>query len=99
MTTATMIRDTSLHAYDRLQSTGKAGRQEQDILDAMTPGRGYTLQELSRLTGKPINVISGRVNGLKKKRLVFEGARRACTVTGSTVIPVIKPEAQGELFH
>jgi len=101
MTTATLVRDTSLSAYDGLKSDGRAGAQEQRVLDAMQHGRDYSLQELARATGMPINAVSGRVNGLKKKGLVVEAPRRACSVTGNTIHPVRLPslDGQGSLFQ
>ena len=102
----TAVAPTSLRAYREIEVEGKLGAQEAQILKALHgcwfPGRDFSLQEIVRLTGIPINAVSGRVNGLKIKepRYLVETTKRVCSVTGRTVMPVTlrMPKSQGELF-
>ncbi|HEY6435243.1 MAG TPA: hypothetical protein VIY47_01520, partial [Ignavibacteriaceae bacterium] len=61
------IRETSKSAYEDVQEEGGVSRQQKAVLEKIPEGRDFSLQELSKITGFPINVISGRVNELKKK--------------------------------
>lgn len=107
MRTATGVRETSLVAYRELESEGQLGAQERRILLALhgvwRPGRDFSLQEIVRITGIPINAVSGRVNGLKKKqpRWLVETSKRRCSITGRVVTPITLrlPNAQKELFE
>jgi len=97
----TQVQESSLIAYDHLKSTRKLGKQAQTILDKLSVRRDYTLREIQKITGFEINVVSGRVNDLKKLNLLEEvGIKRTCSVTGSLVMPVRLPTAtaQKELF-
>lgn len=91
-------RETSLAAYDDLRDSGKVGKQAQTILNHLQPGGNYSLQEICRLTGLPINAVSGRVNDLKKIGLLAETDKRFCSITGRLVQPVKLPTIQRELF-
>jgi DNA-binding MarR family transcriptional regulator len=83
------IRQTSLDAFKELNESGKLGMQEQVIYDKLAQhGEPLTLQEISRATGISINAVSGRVNGLKKKQLLQECAKRKCLLTQRNVTPV-----------
>jgi DNA-binding MarR family transcriptional regulator len=98
------VRDTSLQAWQELLDSGRITRQQHKILLAINfaRARDFSLQEVVRLAGLPINVVSARVNELKARGLLAEGLRRACRVTGRRVIPVRLTvaglAAQGELF-
>lgn len=54
-------------------------------------GRDYSLQELSRLTGLGVNVISGRCNELRAAKHLELGPERKCSLTGRTIHPVQLP--------
>ena len=94
----THIRDTSMSAYQGLSQSGHLGAQQQAILSVLKPGRDYTLQELVRASGLPINVVSGRCNELKKRGQLEEGAQRRCSITQRLVWPVRLPSGQVDLF-
>lgn len=88
----------SRQAYREIQREGVLGQRQAQVLAAIEPGRDYSLTELVKLTGLPVNVISGRCNELRAAgRLVLAPARR-CSVTGRTIHPVKLPEQQGVLF-
>ena len=89
-----MIRNTSRHAYRRINADGTLRSQKDLIFSAvnMIPtddrGFGITLKELARQTGIEINAVAGRVNELKKEEFVKECAKRKCRITGRLVTPV-----------
>lgn len=97
----TDVRISSLEAYDTLARSGKLGRQQQRIMDAIARRIriDWTLQEISQMTGLPINVVSGRVNELKTVGCLTECERRRCSVTGRSVIPVRPTSPQRQLFE
>jgi hypothetical protein len=88
---------TSRLAYDEIRSTGKLNEQQKKIMAVIVRGRDYSLQELVMLSGLPINVVSGRVNELKKSplELLERAPTRKCTLTGSTIHPVRLPALEG----
>lgn len=80
------VRDTSLEAYKELIETGAAEKQREKVFLAIYNSQvPLTRQELSFVTGKPVNVICGRVNELIKEGAVIEGKKRACTRSGRKV--------------
>jgi|TARA_Y100000034_G_scaffold131555_1_gene192535 DNA-binding MarR family transcriptional regulator len=89
-----MIRNTSRHAYRRINADGTLRSQKDLIFSAinMIPSHdrnyGITLKELARQTGFEINAVAGRVNELKKEEFVEECAKRKCRITGRIVTPV-----------
>lgn len=92
------MQETSLIAYEELKSTGKYGKQTQIILAHLSHGRDYSLREIQQLTGYEINIVSGRVNDLKKMKLLIECLKRHCSVTGKLITPVRLPQKQESLF-
>ena len=94
----TAMQETSLNAYQEIYKSGKLGKQSESILHLLKHGRDYSLQEISRLSGYPINVISGRVNDLKKMRLLIHSLKRKCSITGKTINPVKLPQRQESSF-
>lgn len=87
----TAVSDTSIATYHALRRDGTLSERKAQIMAVIAAGRDYTLQELVRLTGLPVNVISGRVNELKASGSLVHGTTRACSVTGRTVHPVRRP--------
>ena len=94
-----VIRKTSKKAYEDLKQSGKALSQKEQIykmVDLETNGtagsvsrsHGITLKELSRKYDLEINVVSGRINDLKKLGMIKECYKRKCDITKRTVIPV-----------
>lgn len=97
----TNVRETSLMAYEEIGKEGKLGNQQKTILQVVNAHQDYSLQELCVLTKLTINVVSGRVNDLKKLGLLVEGEKRHCSITERTIKPVKLPKlpvAQRELF-
>ena len=89
-----MNRKTSKYAYEHNRESGITGSQKKalhSLVDKMTNGRrgrGVTLKELSRESGREINAVSGRINDLKKEGMIAECDKRKCSITNRTVIPV-----------
>lgn len=92
-----MIRDTSFDAWADKLLSGKISNQEHAILVEMQKSivwydgvrrDDYSLKEISAVTGIAINAVSGRVNGLKKKGILEECAKRRCQLTGRLIRPV-----------
>lgn len=94
----TGVRDTSRAAYHDLREFGRVGHQAQVILDHIQPGGNYSLQELVKLTGIPINAVSGRCNEMKALGALVEATPRKCSVSGRTVNPVALPVMQLGFF-
>lgn len=94
----TDMQETSLSAYNALKESGSMGKQCQTIMAYIERGTDYSLQELCKITGYPINVISGRCNDLKKTGSLVHGFKRKCRITGRTINPVKLPQKQEELF-
>ena len=83
------IRGSSLKAFRELVSSGKMGMQERSIYDHLAQhGEPLTLQEIAKVTGFGINSVSGRVHGLKKKKILLECEKRQCHLTKRIVTPV-----------
>jgi hypothetical protein len=93
----TNVRSSSLAAYDRAGRDGTLSKQQALIMAHITPGRDYSLQELVRLTGLPVNVISGRCNELRTAKLLEHGPDRKCSLTTRTIHPVRLPALQPSL--
>lgn len=88
-------RDTSMMAHDELVQSGKLGRQASLIVEFIRArGGDWSLQEISRGTGLPINAVSGRCFDCKKAGALVEGEVRKCRVTGKTIHPVKLPGGQ-----
>lgn len=94
----TNVTDTSIDCFNDLRATRKLSRMQSQIMAAINPGADYTLQELVRLTGLPVNTVSGRCNELRTAKRLEHGKTRACSVTGRKVHPVKLPALQGGLF-
>jgi hypothetical protein len=90
-----MIRDTSKAANDFLKAKGKDKERHESILKILGSGLqpDYSIQELAEIMKLPVNCVSGRCSELKyKKKLIEEGPRRPCKVTGFTCHPLrMKP--------
>ncbi len=95
------VASTSIETYHAIRDDGTLTRQQRIIVDAIAIGRNYSLQELVKATGLPINTISGRCNDLRHLGVLELGPKRACGVTGRTIAPVrlaARGEPQGVLF-
>ncbi|MDR3381760.1 hypothetical protein [Cupriavidus basilensis] len=96
----TAVADTSIRAYHQAKKDGALSRQKRQIMAAIGPSpRDYSLQEIGKETGLPINVVSARVNELREEDGELErGPSRRCTITRKTIRPVRRPHPQGALF-
>lgn len=96
----TQVADTSIRAYRQAKKAGELEPRQRQILAVMAPyPADYSLQELVKLTGLPVNVVSGRVNELREVLCVVErGPARPCKITGKTIRPHRRPHPQGALF-
>lgn len=95
----TAVAETSLIAYHGIRRDGTLSKQQAAIMAVIRYKRDYSLQEIARETGMPINVVSGRVNELKADRWLVEAlVKRKCSITGRLIQPVKLPENQMELF-
>ena len=83
------MREASLQAFRQLVNSGQMGMQERSIYDHLVKhGEPLTLQEIAKVTGFGINSVSGRVHGLKKKKILQECQKRKCHLTKRMVTPV-----------
>ncbi|KWR88800.1 hypothetical protein [Cupriavidus sp. IDO] len=96
----TAVAHTSIRVYHQLKQDGTLSKRQKEILAVMKPfPADYSLQELVKLTGLPVNIVSGRVNELREDLGELErGPARACSVTGRTIRPVRRRHPQGSLF-
>jgi hypothetical protein len=94
----TAVASTSIDCYRAIHGEGKLSRQQSQIMGVIYAGQDYSLQELVKLTGMPINAVSGRCNELRTARRLEHGRTRPCSVTGRMVHPVKLPSIQDALF-
>ena len=92
------VASTSIDTYRAIHKEGQLTRMQLKIMAAIDPWTDYTLQELSKITGLPINTVSGRCNELRTANRLVLGQTRKCHVTGRMVHPVMLPESQPGLF-
>jgi len=78
-----MIRDTSLKAYDSISH--RINPQQKLILKTVQSRKDMTRQEISKATGLPINVVSGRCTEMRDYGCLDELRKRKCRVTGMKV--------------
>jgi hypothetical protein len=86
---------TSLEAFNSLRDSGKLTVRQQQVMAVISPGRDYSLHEISILCGLPINCVSGRVKELRDADKLEAGPRRACKVTSNKCNPVRLITADG----
>lgn len=85
------VADTSIETYHAIKGDGTLGKRQAEVMAAVQPGFEYSLQELVRLTGLPVNVVSARCNELRELGLLELGTTRPCSRTGRTIHPVRRP--------
>ena len=84
-----MNRITSALAYNGLKYSGQHKNQKDVIVDVLIYyPKGLSLREICDKTGFEINAVSGRVNDLKKLKVLEEMEKRKCSVTNRLIIPV-----------
>lgn len=94
----TAVSDTSIKTYHAIKADGTLTLRQGQVMEVIYPGQDYSLQELVKLTGLPVNVISGRCNELRTAGSLTFGLTRKCSVTQRTIHPVKLPAAQESLF-
>ena len=82
---------TSIDTYHALRDAGDLGRCQREVLAVFQPGRDYSLQELVRLLGWPVNRITGRVFELREMGRLELAPKRPCPITGRIVAPIRLP--------
>lgn len=75
------VRDTSVEAYDAANASGLVGAQSLAILNTISEAsqhghRNMTRREIAAATGIEISSVSGRVNELVKRGLLYEQEQR-----------------------
>ncbi len=87
--------DTRNVNYHSHRASGKLTSQQLEIMARIERScerygpHDFSLQEIAANTRLPINVVSGRVNELKRLGQLVECKKRPCRVTGRTITPVI----------
>ena len=79
------IQQTSLTCYKELADDGILCARQSQVLSAFKAHGCHTNLEISRITGLPINTITGRVRELVKMGLLEEIGKKRDT-TGRTAI-------------
>lgn len=76
---------TSIESFHAHRASGHVTSSQQAILNAMMPGRDYSLSELSAMTGIEKSSVSGRINEMLESGAVVVSRMRACKITGKRV--------------
>jgi hypothetical protein len=82
---------TSIETYHAIRDDGTLGKRQAEVLAAVQPGLDYSLQELCRLTGLPVNVVSGRCHELRELGRLELADVRPCSLTQRVIRPVRRP--------
>jgi predicted transcriptional regulator len=77
--------NTSIKAYRQIQADGTIGKQHFKIIMTMRGRKNMSLQEISNASGVSINAVCGRVNELKKLKIISKDEKRKCRITGRTI--------------
>tara|TARA_R100001082_G_C4301662_1_gene132700 strand:+ start:151 stop:693 length:543 start_codon:yes stop_codon:yes gene_type:complete len=101
------ITTTSKLAYKQINEEGVSGKQKNIIMQAVKDycnmehydGKGISLQEIKTITGIEINAVSGRVNDLKKDKLLETIDKRKCSITNRLVSPVVPKSEESNVFE
>lgn len=97
----TAIQKSSNEAYRDIKADGTLGARQKQVLNAVTAGRDFSLQEIAKATGLGINCAAARANELRGLGILELGPTRSCQVTGRSIRPIRRPTlpaAQGALF-
>lgn len=87
----TNVATTSIDAYHAIQKDGTLSKRQAEVLAHIKPGKDYSLQELARLTGLGVNIVSARCHELRAAKVLELGPTRKCVHTGRSVHPVRRP--------
>lgn len=88
---AVAVASTSIETYLAIRDDGTLGKRQAEVLAAVQPGLGYSLQEICRATGLAVNVVSARCHELRELGLLELAEVRPCSVTSRNVRPVRRP--------
>jgi DNA-binding transcriptional regulator GbsR (MarR family) len=77
--------NTSIKAYRQIKADGTIGKQHLMVIMAMRGRKNMSLQEISNASGVSINAVCGRVNELKKLKIIAKSEKRKCRITGRTI--------------
>ena len=97
------VRSISIEAYEKHIESGKQATQWMKIYEFLGSHLPLTRSEISSDTGMRMSSVCGRVHELVQAKLVIEGERRECGVTGEPAHTVtlkcqIVDPRQGGLF-
>ncbi len=81
------------------QHHSKSAVQHQIILDFLSAGGDYSINELAKALGMGNNVVSGRLNEMLKLKLIVECEHRKDRYSNVMCRPVALKKTQLELFH
>ena len=89
--------ETAIDSYHAHHS--KSAVQHQIILDFLSSGGDYSINELAKALGMGNNVVSGRLNELLSLKLIVEAPRRKDRYSNVMCRPITLGTKQLELFH
>jgi DNA-binding IclR family transcriptional regulator len=82
-----MIQQTSVEAYEGLVVSGKVNKRQVQVLDILNEHPfPMTSQEISVMSGLPINCVTPRVKELREKGYVVQAFKKADSITGRRAI-------------
>ena len=89
--------ETAIDSYHAHHS--KSAVQHQIILDFLSSGGDYSINELAKALGMGNNVVSGRLNEMLKLKLIVECEHRKDRYSNVMCRPVAIATKQLEIFH
>lgn len=82
-----MYQQTSKEAYEELVKTGKINKRQGQVLNVLNEHPfPMTNQEISYLSGMPINCVTPRVKELREKGYVVEAYKKVDPASGRRAI-------------
>lgn len=98
-----MTRCTSKASYQKIKESGSELSQEDKILEIISIGGDWSLQEImaayrAKWGNIELSSVSARCNKLKEEGKVFEAAPRKCSITEKTINPLIAKKCTHEKY-
>jgi len=95
-----MNRPTSKSAYLDIKESGAEMSQESKILEIISIGGSWSLQEIlaayrAKYGKIELSSVSARCNKLKADGKIFEGSPRKCGITDKTINPLMAERQKG----
>lgn len=82
-----MLQQTSIEAYEGLVESGKINKRQEQVLNVLSEHPfPITNQEISVLSGLPINCVTPRVKELREKGYVVEAYKKVDPASGRRAI-------------